>query len=107
MVTKARIFYLPFYSYRWINSINAQKALYDDNNYLSPTDPIFSSPIYINTTSGYVSNNTVKDRIDIYHRLFNLSCEYYDYENTGFKKDGVAYKNFTSKNYIHFQHHNI
>lgn len=93
-------FYQPFTSYNWINQLNFQKWLYDPNNYKAPNDPIFSAPIYINET-GYVSNDTIENRIEKYHRKYNFSCSYYNTANSNFSKVGINYTNFTD-NYIAF-----
>lgn len=93
-------FYMPFTSLNWLENLNAQKWLYNPNNYKSPDDPIFSSPIYINST-GFISDDTVEDRIKLYHRKFNFTCQYYDAKSNSFSKSGVNYTNFTS-NYIAF-----
>ena len=93
---------MPFTNYRWINELNEQRALFDPRNYKAPDDPIFSDPIYINK-SGYVSDDTVEQRIELYHRKYNFSCRYYDIENLQFVDDGVVFTNFTSDtNFIQF-----
>ena len=93
---------MPFTNYRWLDQINLQRDLYDPRNYKAPDDPIFSDPIYINK-SGYVSDDTVEQRIKKYHRVYNFSCRYYDIENLEFVDNGVVFTNFTSDtNYIQF-----
>ena len=93
---------MPFNSYAWLDDLNRQKWLYDPNNYKSPDDPIFSDPIYINA-SGYISNDTIEERISIYKRLYNFSCTYYDTDLKAFNETGLNYLNFTSDgNYIEF-----
>ena len=93
---------MPFTSYKWLDQINKQKSLYDPRNYKAPDDPIFSDPIYINK-SGYVSDDTVEQRIKKYHRKYNISCKYYDKEEYAFLESGVIFTNFTSDtNFIEF-----
>ena len=93
---------MPFTNYRWLDQINLQRDLYDPRNYKAPDDPIFSDPIYINK-SGFVSDDTVEQRIKKYHRVYNFSCRYYDIENLEFVDNGVVFTNFTSDtNYIQF-----
>ena len=93
---------MPFTSYKWLDQINEQKLLYDPRNYKAPYDPIFSDPIYINK-SGYVSDDTVEQRIKKYHRKYNISCKYYDKEEFAFLDSGVIFTNFTSDtNFIEF-----
>ena len=93
---------MPFTNYRWLEQINKQKLLYDPRNYKAPDDPIFSDPVYINE-SGYVSNDTVEERIKRYHREYNFSCRYYDIEEFKFDDTGVIFTNFTSDtNFIEF-----
>jgi hypothetical protein len=99
---KEIIITMPFTSYKWVSELNRQKWLYDPINYKSPDDSIFSDPIYIND-NGFISNDTVEDRITKYNRLYNISCTFYDKENEKFSEDGLTYKNFTSdSNYIVF-----
>ena len=85
----------PFTNYRWIDELMEQKSLFDPRNYKSPSDSVFSDPIYINK-SGYVSDDTVEERIKKYHRRYNISCRYYDIENLKFVESGVVFTNFTS-----------
>ena len=93
---------MPFTSYRWLDQINKQRHLYDPRNYKAPDDPIFSDPIYINE-SGYVSDDTVEQRIKRYHREYNFSCRYYDIEDFQFVDKGVVFTNYTSDtNFIEF-----
>jgi hypothetical protein len=93
---------MPFTSYRWLDQINKQRHLYDPRNYKAPDDPIFSDPIYINK-SGYVSDDTVEQRIKKYHREYNFSCRYYDIEDFKFVDTGVVFTNYTSDtNFIQF-----
>ena len=93
---------MPFTNYRWLDQLNKQKLLYDPRNYKAPDDPIFSDPIYINK-SGYVSDDTVEERIKRYHREYNFSCRYYDIEEFKFDDTGVIFTNFTSDtNFIEF-----
>ena len=93
---------MPFTNYRWIDELNDQRLLFDPRNYKSPSDPIFSDPIYINK-SGYVSDDTVEQRIAKYHRRYNFSCRYYDIEEMKFVDTGVIFTNFTSDtNFIEF-----
>ena len=92
----------PFTNYRSIDKLNDQKHLFDPRNYKSPTDPIFSDPIYINK-SGFVSDDTVEQRIAKYHRKYNFSCRYFDIENMEFVDTGLTFTNFTSDtNFIQF-----
>ena len=93
---------MPFTNYRWLDQINKQRELYDPRNYKAPDDPIFSDPIFINK-SGYVSNDTVEQRIKKYHREYNFSCRYYDIEEFQFADTGVVFTNYTSDtNFIEF-----
>ena len=93
---------MPFQSYNWYQELNRQKWLYDPNNYKSPDDPIFSDPIYINS-SGKVENDTIDERIEKYNRLYNFSCRYYDTEKLDFIETNITYTNFTSDtNFIEF-----
>ena len=85
----------PFTNYRWSEQLMEQKSLFDPRNYKSPSDDIFSDPIYINE-SGWVSDDTVEDRIKKYHRRYNFSCRYYDIENMKFVENGLVFTNFTS-----------
>ena len=92
----------PFTNYRWKEQLMEQKSLFDPRNYKSPNDAIFSDPIYINQ-SGYVSDDTVQQRIQKYHRRYNFSCRYYDIENKKFVDTGVVFTNFTSDtNFIQY-----
>ena len=93
---------MPFTNYRWLDQINKQRLLYDPRNYKAPDDPIFSDPIYINE-SGFVSDDTVEQRIKTYHREYNFSCRYYDIEEFKFVDSGVVFTNYTSDtNFIEF-----
>ena len=93
---------MPFTNYRWLDQINEQRLLYDPRNYKAPDDPIFSDPIYINK-SGYVSDDTVEQRIKKYHRVYNFSCRYFDIEDLKFVDTGVIFTNYTSDtNFIEF-----
>ena len=93
----------PFESYRWLNYINRQKHLFDPQNYKSPDDPIFADPIYIEM-NGEVSNDTVEERIEKYHRLYNITGNYFDVKNEKFSTEGMSFLNFTSDtNYIQVQ----
>ena len=93
---------MPLTNYRWLDQVNLQRDLYDPKNYKTPDDPIFSDPIYINK-SGYVSNDTVEQRIAKYHRVYNFSSRYYDADKDAFLDDGVINTNFTSDtNFIEF-----
>ena len=92
----------PFTNYRSLDKLNDQKPLFDPRNYKSPSDPIFSDPIYINK-SGFVSDDTVEQRIAKYHRKYNISCRYFDIENMVFSDTGLTFTNFTSDtNFIQF-----
>ena len=92
----------PFTSYNWLDELNRQKFLYDPNNYKSPSDPIFKDPIYINQ-SGYISNDTIDQRIEKYNRLYNISSKYFDTQYLDFNNTGMDYINFTSDtNFIQY-----
>ena len=103
--SNAIVFHMPFTSYRFLQEVNYQKDLYDPKKYKGPDDPIFKDPIYIND-SGYVSDDTVEQRIEKYNRRYNISPRYYDDEAGGsedFILDGLTYKNFTGDyNFIEF-----
>ena len=93
---------MPFTSYNWLDELNRQKWLHDPNNYKSPSDPIFKDPIYINK-SGFISNDTIEQRIEKYNRVFNISGMYYDTQLQDFNQSGINYVNFTSDtNFIQF-----
>jgi hypothetical protein len=98
--TKPVTIYTPFTSYVWMTELNTQKWLFDPYNYKSPSDPMFSAPIYINET-GFVSNDTIQSRILKYQRHYNFSCQYYDSALSSFNDSGVTYANLTD-NYIAF-----
>ena len=91
----ALVLNFPFTSYQWIELFNKQKFLYDPRNYKGSNNEIFNDPIYINK-SGYVSNDTVEDRIEKYHRQMNFSCQYYLEKNGNWNESGIDYVNFTS-----------
>jgi len=96
------VFHMPFTSYRYLDEFNFQKLLYDPNIYKGPDDPIFSDPIYINE-SGFVSNDTIEQRIEKYSRRYNLSPNYYDEYNGEFSIEGLEFINFTNDlNFIEF-----
>ena len=91
----AIILNFPFTSYKWLEQFNRQKSLYDPVNYKGSYNEVFNDPIYINK-SGYVSDDTISDRIEKYHRLMNLSCQYYYEKNNSWSVEGIDYINFTS-----------
>ena len=94
--------YLPFNSYLWLSYINTQKSLFDPANYKLPNDPIFKDPIYI-ADNGYISEDTVQDRIDKYYRHYNFSGLYYIKSSNSFSTSGITYETYTTdKNYIVF-----
>lgn len=99
--TTAITFYQPFNSLKYIDSLNSQISFYDPNNYKGWDDPIFSTLIYINETSGAVSNDTRDSRIATYQRKYNISCTYYNPANSSYLTSNVSYVNFTN-NYIVF-----
>jgi len=88
--------YFPLRSYgTFINYINDNRLLFDPKLEKSPYDPIFKLPIYINET-GYITNDTVTDRIAKYHRKYNFSCNYYDTNVAKFNTEGLSVNNYTS-----------
>lgn len=91
--------YMPYNSVEWVSQVNSQLDLYDPANYLSPDSPIFKSPIFINST-GYVSGDTIEERIAQYARNYNFSCSYYDTDNSNFNTTGLEYADLDSKNFI-------
>ncbi len=94
------IFHMPFTNYRFLKEFNLQKLFYDPNIYKSPDDPIFSDPIYIEE-NGFISNDTIEQRIEKYSRRYNISPRYYD--NGEFYLDGITYINFTNDlNFIEY-----
>ena len=98
----ALVFHMPFGSYRYLDEFNFQKLLYDPDIYKGPDDPIFSDPIYINE-SGFVSDDTIEQRIEKYSRRYNLSPQYFDEYYNDFSLEGLTYVNFTNDlNFIEF-----
>ena len=98
----ALVLHMPFGSYRYLDEFNFQKLLYDPNIYKGPDDPIFSDPIYINE-SGFVSNDTIEQRIEKYSRRYNISPRYFDEYYKDFSLEGITYVNFTNDlNFIEF-----
>ena len=96
------IMHMPFYSYRYLAEFNYQKLLYDPNVYKSPDDPIFSDPVYIEE-NGFISDDTVEQRIEKYSRRYNISPNYYDENIEDFSLQGVEYINFTNDlNFMEF-----
>ena len=94
--------YFPFNSYNYLTYINSQKDLFDPKNYKSPDDPIFRDPIYI-YPNGYISDDTVQERIVKYYRHYNFSGLYYMSTSKSFSPSGISYVTYTSdKNYIVF-----
>ena len=93
------IIYLPFNSYKFLEQLNSQKWLFDPNNYKSPSDPFFKDPIYIEK-NGFISNDSIEDRIKLYNRFYNFSCRYF-YEEK-FIEQNIIYNNLTD-NYIEFK----
>lgn len=94
--------YFPLHVYGYyLEKINEQVKFYNSSNYLSPDDPIFHDPIYINA-SGYVSNDTVEERIEKYKRKFNLSAKYYSELTEKFTNSGITYDTLTDKYYFRF-----
>ena len=96
------IIHMPFYSYRYLDEFNSQKTLYDPHIYKSPDDPIFSDPVYIEE-NGFISDDTIEQRIEKYSRRYNISPNYFD-DNFGvFSLKGLDYINFTNDlNFIEF-----
>ena len=96
------IIHMPFYSYRYLEEFNYQKLLYDPNIYKSPDDPIFSDPVYIEE-NGFISDDTVEQRIEKYSRRYNISPNYYDENIEDFSLQGLEYINFTNDlNFMEF-----
>ena len=96
------IIHMPFYSYRYLDEFNYQKLLYDPNIYKSPDDPIFSDPVYIEE-NGFISDDTIEQRIEKYSRRYNISPNYYDETNKDFSLLGLDYINFTNDlNFMEF-----
>ena len=99
---KRIIFHLPVKTYKWLSEINENMLLYDPDNYLSPDDEMFTDPKYIDS-EGVITTLSIQDRIDLYGRNYNFSCNYYDITNEKFSDDGISYLNYTSdENYIEF-----
>ena len=101
-------FYLPFYSYNWLNYINEQKRLFLPENYKLPNDPVFKDPIYIDK-NGYVSDDTVEKRIEEYYRYYNIVGIYYTPKETTQKYSQkninfIEYTNLTNYIYFHSTH---
>ena len=96
------IMHMPFYSYRYLEEFNYQKLLYDPKIYKSPDDPIFSDPVYIEE-NGFISDDTVEQRIEKYSRRYNISPNYYDENAEDFSLQGIEYINFTNDlNFMEF-----
>jgi hypothetical protein len=96
------IIHMPFYSFRFLDELNSQKPLYDPHIYKSPDDPIFSDPVYIEE-NGFISDDTIEQRIEKYSRRYNISPNYYDENAYDFSLKGVDYINFTGDtNFIEF-----
>ena len=93
------IIYLPFNSYKFLEQLNSQKWLFDPNNYKSPNDPFFKDPIYIEK-NGFISDDTIEERIKLYNRFYNFSCKYYYQDN--FIDSNIIYNNLTN-NFIEFK----
>jgi hypothetical protein len=93
---------MPFYRYRYLEEFNYQKLLYDPNIYKSPDAPIFSDPVYIEE-NGFISDDTVEQRIEKYSRRYNISPNYYDENIEDFSLQGLEYINFTNDlNFMEF-----
>eukprot|EP00340_Litonotus_pictus_P013195 CAMPEP_0170537882 /NCGR_PEP_ID=MMETSP0209-20121228/102982_1 /TAXON_ID=665100 ORGANISM="Litonotus pictus, Strain P1" /NCGR_SAMPLE_ID=MMETSP0209 /ASSEMBLY_ACC=CAM_ASM_000301 /LENGTH=861 /DNA_ID=CAMNT_0010839471 /DNA_START=918 /DNA_END=3500 /DNA_ORIENTATION=+ len=94
--------YMPCKTYGYyLDEINRQKVLYNSSNYLSPDSPVFKDPIYINET-GFISNDTIGQRIERYKRNINLTCKYYDPLTEKFTNSGITYDTLTDSQYFRF-----
>lgn len=91
--------FLPFNSVRWVEDINKQKNLYKPENFYGPNNPIFSSPVFINET-GFVSDDTVEERIKKYHRNYNFTCNYYNKKINTFNDSGLTFEDINKNNYL-------
>ena len=91
--------YLPFNSYQWVDQVNAQLNLFLPGNYYGPDHPIFKSPIFINQT-GFVSDDTVEERIARFQRNYNFSCSYFVEKTSVFNTTGLVYSDLSKTNFI-------
>ncbi len=88
--------YFPVRIYgKFMDYINTNRLLFDPNEEKDYNDPIFKLPIFINST-GFVSQNTVEDRIKKYHRIYNFSCNYLETTTSSFKSQGLWVKNYSA-----------
>jgi hypothetical protein len=92
--------YLPLYIYdqEKISYINENKKKFDPNNYVPWDDPLFTAPRYV-YKNGSISNFTQEERINLYHRFYNYTCDYLDLTTGEFTQTGLTYFNYTN-NYI-------
>jgi len=91
--------FLPYNSIQWVEDINNQLNLFAPGNYFGPDHPIFKSPIYINET-GFVSNDTIEDRIRQYQRNYNFTCQYWNTKTNSFNDTNMVFDELTSKNFL-------
>jgi hypothetical protein len=91
--------YVPFNSPEWVEEVNQQKELYKPKNYLGPNDPIFKSPIFINAT-GFVSNDTIEERIATFARRYNFTCNFYDDRKLVFDGTGLEFADLDNSNFL-------
>lgn len=89
----------PFNSVQYVEQVNNQLSLFLPNNYFGPDHPIFKSPIFINET-GFVSDDTVEERIEKFQRTYNFTCKYWDKSAKGFVDKGMNYSELDPKNYL-------
>lgn len=99
--------YFPFNSYNYLTYINAQKDLFEPKNYKLADDPIFRDPIHIED-NGYISEDTVQERITKYYRHNNFSGLYYIPTSKSFSPSGIVDETYTTNNnYIIFNSEHI
>jgi len=91
-------FHLPVKTYLALDKINPQYELFYPEYSYPPNSPIFSQPLYINA-SGYISNDTVFQRLEKWHRKNNFSGTYYNTDSKVYLTDGIVFKNL-SDNFI-------
>lgn len=94
---------LPFKNYDFMDYINAQKFLFNPENYKLENDPIFKDPVYV-MENGTVTDDVVQDRIDKYYRYFNISgLTYLGNEKNLFESQTLLFKNISAAFYLMFE----
>jgi len=92
--------YFPIYKYdeKIVQYVNNKKSFFYPNNTVPLNDDLFSRPVYV-YPNGTVSSLTLDERIDLYHRVYNLTCKYLNSEGS-FETTGVKFDNVTDDYFL-------